>query len=316
MKKEYIILVLVIALLSVYIYFQKTDKTHYTLPDIAKIDIEDITGLNVKKGEQELVLQREEDQWLILPEKYQADNEAVKKMLDIISAPILTAMASESKNYSIYELGEEKGIKATIFKGDTVLRKLEIGKTASSYRHTFVKLEDDSRIYHAEQNFRGHFDKNIPELRDRQVMKIEEDVSEIILTSGEKNFHITRGATPVDVNLTNDSAEKDKEAPPPPESPKWMTKDGRAVKEKEIDTLIKTLSALKCDEFLEGKKKEDYQTPSFTVSLKGAKNYEFFLYDKQNTKFIGASSENNYPFLISEWTAKKISLDLDDLLED
>ncbi len=314
MKKEYIILVLVIALLSVYIIFQKTDKTHYTLPDIAKIDKDDITQLSVKTGDKELVLQREEDQWLILPEKYPADTGAVDNMLDIISAPVLTAMASESKNYSIYDLDEGKRIEAAISKDDTLLRKLEIGKTASSYRHTFVKLDNDSRIYHAEQNFRGHFEKDVSTLRDKQVMKIEEDISEIILTSGEKNMHITRGVAPVDVNLTEDNTAENEEAPPP-ETPKWMTKDGRAVKEKEIDTIIKTLSNLKCDEYIDGKKKEDYQKPSFTISLKGAKNYALSLYDKQDNKLIGTSSENSYPFLVAEWKAKKINLNPDELLE-
>jgi hypothetical protein len=86
------------------------------------------------------------------------------------------------------------------------------------------------------------------------------------------------------------------------------------VQEKEIDGLVKTLSNLKCDGYLE-EKKSDLGDPTFSVSLKGDKNYEFSLYGERDGKSVATSSENDDPFLIADWNAKKIRKELDTLVE-
>ena len=317
MKKETIILIVIIAALAAYILFEKSDKTHYTLPELSPVNKEEITRLQIiRKGEKdsELTLQREGDRWLILPEKYPADSTAVNNMADNIASMALTTLVSEAKNYTIYDLDEDKKIEASIYKGDTLLRKVDIGKTAPSYRHTFVRLPEDDHVYHAEKNFRIYFDKDKAALRDKQILKFEDDISEIMLTADKETLHIVRSAAPVDVDLTQDSEVQEAEAPPAP--PKWQTKEGKTVKEKEIDELVKTLSNIMCDGFVEGKKKEDLKDPSFTISLKGITNYELSLYDQQDKKFVATSSQSDYPFLLPEWRAKKIKVDLKDLTEE
>ncbi len=314
-KREYVILFFIIAALSLYLFMKKTDKTHYSLPEVPSISKEEITRVNIKKGDSEILLQQEGDSWLVLPQKYPAAANEVDKMVETLADLSLTALVSESKNYLIYELDEEKKISVQAFQGDDLVRSLDIGKSAPSRGHTFVKLADDDRVYHAAENFRDRFDKDIAALRDKQVLKIEDrdSITEMILASTTESLHIVRAPVPADVDLNKDP-DKDGEAPPP-ELPKWQTAEGKQIKEEdEIDTLVTTLSDLKCDQFIEDANKEDFKEPAFVVSLKGIQDYEFSLHEKQEEKYIATSSGSEYPFLIPEWRANKIKLELGDLV--
>ncbi len=235
------------------------------------------------------------------------------RMLETICGLRLTAMASASENYAVYDLKEGERVQVTAFKGEDLLLSVGIGKVAPSHRHTFVKLTDDSRVYHAEKNLRNSFDKEASDLRDKQVMKIDEEVSEIILTAGKKSLHILRATAREGVDPDQAQAEV-KEENVGEGALHWETLEGKPVQEKEIDSLVKTLSNLKCDGYL-ADKEGDLGDPTFSVSLKGNKNYEFSLYGERDGKTLATSSENDDPFLIADWNAKRIRMELDALVE-
>ncbi len=311
-KTETILLVLIIAALTAYLVLKKTERTHYSLPELPRIDKEDITRITIRKGDSEFTLKRDGDRWRILPEGYPVDGAAIDRMLETIGGLRLTAMASASENYAVYDLHESERVQVTAFKGDDLLLSIGVGKAAPSHRHTFVGLTDDSRVYHAEKNFRSSFDRDVSALRDKQVLKVDEEVSEIILTAGKKSLHILRATAPVDVDPDQEQAEV-KEENAEEGVLHWETLEGKPVHEKEIDSLVKTLSNLKCDGYLEDKK-GDLGDPTFSVSLKGSKNYEFSLYGERDGKTVATSSENGDPFLISDWKAKRIRKELDQLV--
>ncbi|NOZ69878.1 MAG: DUF4340 domain-containing protein, partial [Deferribacteres bacterium] len=145
-KKEIAILFFIIAVLVFYITSQKEEKTHYKLPEAPEIATDDITRITIKKKGSETVLVKEGDRWLVGEKRYPADEKKVKDMLKGISGLTLTALASESKNYAVYELDDKNRIEVSAYKGDRLLRRLNIGKPASSYRFTFVMLDDDPRV--------------------------------------------------------------------------------------------------------------------------------------------------------------------------
>lgn len=312
-KTETIVLVLLIAALTAYLVLKKKEKTHYRLPELPKIAEEDITRITIRKGGSDLSLKRDGDRWRILPEGYPVDGVAMDRMLEAIGGLRLTALASASKNYAVYDLQESECVQVNAFKGDDLLMSIGIGKTAPSHRHTFVKLTDDSRVYHAEKNLRNSFDKEASALRDKQVMKIDEEVSEIVLTAGKKSLHILRATEEAGEDPDKVQAEV-MEQNAGEATLHWETPDGKPVQENEVDDLVKTLSNLKCEGYLKDKK-TDLGDPTFSVTLKGAKNYEFFLYGEREGKTVAASSENEGPFLITDWNAKRIRIDLDALVE-
>jgi hypothetical protein len=303
-KKEYIVLLLIIGLIGAYLYFQKSGEIHYSLPEPEKIDRESVTGLKITKDGSELSLVNEDGRWLILPQKFPADRAQVERMVDAAESVTLTALASESKNYAIYKLDEENRIRVEVYGGESILREMDIGKPAPSYRHTFVKLGNDHRVFHAEGNLRDIFDRTADDLRDRVVMAFDEEITELTLTGGEESMTIVRGYDPV--SKAPDGEEEREQGHPA----KWQTDEGVPVKADEIDEIIQTLRNLRCEGFVKDKAKKDLTSPSYTVSLKGLKTYSISFFEKEENRHTAVSSESEYPFLVSEWKAEKIIKDL------
>lgn len=308
-QKEIAILFFVISVLVYYIYSDKAEKTHYELPEIEQIKRDDVSKIQIRKDGSDISIIREGGVWLAGEKKYRADNAVVETMLQGLSGISLTALASESKNYDLYELDEKRRIEVEAYKDGSPLRKIIIGKPASSYRHTFVMLNDDHRVYHAAGNMRNNFDKTLSDLRDRTVMTITDEISQIVLTSGAKEMTIVRAAAPLSVDVTGSTAGETEAGP------KWTTAGGQAVKEKEVDDIIKTLSDFKCDEFIEDKTKDALKSPVFTVTLQGTKTYMLSIFEKREDRYSAVSSDNDYPFLLSEGKAKRIMKDPDSLVE-
>ena len=166
-KKEYIILAIIIIALSVYLVMRRGDRTLYELPEIPEISQKEITRLQITKGKTVIDLNKKDNRWYIAPQEYPADDNKVKNMLDNIEKLTLTALVSESKNYNLYDLSGEDRINVKAWQGDSLKRDIDVGKTASSYRHTFVKMAGDDRVFHARGNFRNTFDFSVDDLRNK-----------------------------------------------------------------------------------------------------------------------------------------------------
>lgn len=86
-----------------------------------------------------------------------------------------------------------------------------------------------------------------------------------------------------------------------PPAPAWTTEDGREAQENVINGIIGTLANLRCAEFIEGKGKEDFSDPIFTITLQGASSVTLEIFDKQDDdKYPAISSQSDYPFLLTE----------------
>lgn len=313
-KKEFAILFFIIVVLVFYITSEKREKTHYELPEVQKIEKSAISELHIRKKGADVVLRKEDKKWLVGAQKYPADESGVDNILDGVTGLTLTTLISESKNYSLYELDEDSRIVVEALIGEDVVRKITVGKPAPSYRHTFVMLDDDYRVYHAEGNLKNEFDKMVPDLRDKQVMAISDEIVEITLNMGANELIITKETAPVSVEITEQEKQEEQAAEAP--APKWITSSGKPVKQKEVEEIVHTLSNLQCDGYIEGKTIEDYTSPVFSATLKGINAYSISLFEKKDNQYPAVSSENQYPFLISEWKAKRLMKDLKGLVEE
>ncbi len=311
-KKEIAILFFLITVLVFYISTRKNEKTHYELPEIQKLAAEDITKITTGKAGSEITIVKEGDTWLIGDNKYPADSAMVQKMISAVSGLTLSALASESKNYAIYELDEKNRIEVAAYKGDNVLRKIMIGKNTPTHRQTFVMIGDDYRVYHSREEVRKDIDRTVPELRDKKVMSFNDEIAEIVLQKGEEELSIIRTVAPVSVDVAE---EKEEPQPPSDAGPVWTTADGRTVKAAEAEGIVNTLSGFQCDEFIEDRQKQDFSNPVYMVQLKGQETYRLSFFEKEDNKFPAISSESPYAFLVSEWKAKKIMKEFDSLVE-
>ena len=308
LKKEYIILAVIIIALSVYLYKRSSDRTLYQLPEIPKVAQKDITKLQITRGKTAIVLNRKDDKWYIEPAGYPADANKVTDMLNALENFTLTALVSESKNYNRYELDAEQKINVKAWQGDTLRLDLDLGKTASSFRHTFVRPAGEERVFHARGNLKNSFDVSVDQLRDKAVLAFEPaDIQQIQITKDQQSLDITR--TSVAVEVKNPDTEKKEDSAPPAQRLVWQAADGQPVNETALNQLLSTVSNLRCEKFIDDRKKEDFTSPLFTLQLKGAKEHSLAIFSKaddKETAYPAVSSGSDYPFQLSDSQVNRI----------
>jgi hypothetical protein len=96
-KKEYIILIIVIAALAIYISLRKDDRIQYEIPEVPEIASVDISGIIISGDDKEIRIIKEKDKWLINAEKFLADSYKIGKMVDFLKKPVLKTVVSDSK---------------------------------------------------------------------------------------------------------------------------------------------------------------------------------------------------------------------------
>jgi hypothetical protein len=316
-KKEYSILVAIMVALVLYLVFREQEKTHYRLPKVPRVAGTEISKIEISKVEGSIILSKRDNTWYIDPKGYSADSRKIKDMLGTIEEFTLTALVSESKNYSRYHLGNDKKISVRAWAGNKLKREFEVGKAAPSFRHTFVKLAGDDRVYHARDNFRGKFDQTMEDLWDRTVLSFERtEIEGIHITKGEQSILLSRTEVPVEVS-TGRKPDAEKKPPPKPEI-LWHSADGKKGDESAINSLLAALSNLRCQKYVEDRKKEDLKDPIYSIKLRGAEEYTLSIFAKTNMEaksYPTTSSQSDFPFLLSDGQAEGIMKKPDEMLE-
>ncbi len=316
-KKEYIILAVIIIALSVYLLMRRSDRTLYELPEIPQVAQKDITRLRITRDKTIIDLSKKDNSWYIAPKEYPADADMVREMLDDIEKLTLTALVSESKNYNLYDLSGEAKINVKAWQGDSLKRDMDVGKTASSFRHTFVKTAGDDRVFHARGNFRNTFDTTVDDLRDKTILTYTpSDIQQVQITQEKQSFMLNRTQPPK--KEESPAADKKESASPPAPKTVWQTADGRTGDEAAVNQLLNTLSNLRCEKFIEDRGKEDFTTPLITIQLTGTQEYSLAIFAKtaeKETDHPAISSASKYAFLLTDSEAKSIMKDSSNILK-
>ncbi len=312
-KKEYLILILIIAALSAYLLMRSSDRALYELPEITALEQNQITKIQISKGGQTIVLNKKDNKWYLEPHGHVADTKKVKDMLDTFGGFTLTTLVSESKDYGRYELNTEKRVTVKAWQQEALRRHFDIGKPASSFRHTFVRLDGDDRVFHASDNFRSKFDLSEEDLRDKNVLSFKPaDIHEIQITKDKTSLKLVRSQMPV-------ASQPDKSDTTPQAAFKfeWQSSDGTEANDPNLNRLVTTLSNLNCTAFINDRGKETFLSPLYSVKLTGGQNYELSIFAKlqnDDEHYPAISSASDNPFFLSDSLAKQIMKNPDEML--
>lgn len=313
-KKEYVILVLLILGLSLYLFLHKQDRTQYEMPVLQEVPASEITRMEISKpGGSPLALERKNDGWILLPEAYPAESAKVSALLESIGNLTLTALVSESQNYERYGLAKEEKIGVKAWAREKLKRDFEVGKAAPTSQHTFVLVAGDPRVFQARENLKARFNLTLDDLRDKSVLKIDpSSVEAIDLNDGKKTLSLTRKQIPVEVG-----AGQKKESPSADSQGAWQSAVGN-VDEAKVTQLLNALSNLKCRTYISGQKKSEFKAPVYTVKVKSMEDHSLSLFaknEKDKNDHPAVSSQNDSPFLLSDQQAKQIMLPLDQIVK-
>ena len=301
-KKEYIILVILIAALSAYLVFHKESRLHYRMPVLGKISKKEITKLTLKDASSDIILQKKDGKWLILPEKFPADPALADRMEEKITSLTLTALASKAGYDSVYGLDNAGAIRVSAYDGNRLLRSFAVGKAASEGRQTFIKIGGDDRVFYADGDLRESFAGKVEDLRDKTVLSFEDGITGVTIEKGRRKSVFVKG---------NSSAKG--EPGKKSNATTWLTAEGSKADAGKIGDIISTLSNLTCDGFVLSETKKDFTDPSYVVTLNGGKTYSLSLFRKEGDRYPAVSSQSDYPFYLEGWKAEALIKTLDAL---
>jgi len=314
-KKEYIALVVVIVALVAYLVFHKTDRTLYQLPDVSKVSEKKISKLEITTKGEKILLNKKDDDWFVGEKAYPADKGKVNDILDVLANLSVSTLVSESKNYVRYELDDEKRISVKAWTGGDLSRELDIGKAASTYQHTFIKLAGNPNIYHARGYFKMKFEKSTDDLRDKVVLSFKEDeIKAVEISKDQSTTLISQKEKPSEKKEEKGGeSQKDKGSEKDAQKPfEWQTADGKIMEASKVKDLISYFTDLRCEDYIEDKNKEDFsgKDPMMRITLKGEKDYSLSVFAKDKAKEDNApavSSMNAYAFFVTGSTIEQIN---------
>ncbi|MBN2707226.1 MAG: DUF4340 domain-containing protein [Deltaproteobacteria bacterium] len=328
MKKEFLLLLVVIIGLGALLFYQKKGKTNYQLPQLSAFS-EGADRLLLEKGTERIELRRDDKIWLIGAEKYRADGARVAAMLDKLKELQPVALISEKGNYQLYELDPEKRISVSLYAGDKLLRRLEIGKSSASLRQSYVRLGEDPKVYQVLGNLQSNFFTTLDELRDKEVLTIapeqRENLNEIVLerfvdgkSESLKMLRLPLEKQPADQGRTEaESQAAGDSADSAPQSAKaasalsgWQLTDGSPVAASAVAELLDGLAALKCDSFLAESSGVDFSRPFYQIILRGAQaEFRLSLLASENGGYPAVSSAVAEPFRLPSWKGERLIKD-------
>jgi len=317
LKKEYLILFgVIVVLLVVLLTGGRRNKMSYRVPDLAGINEGNITKIEISSGGEQIVLSGKDSSWTILPQEYTADPDKVSSMLDTVANLTLTELAAEAKDYQRYELDSAKKITVNAYEGDELVRSFDVGKVSSTYRHTFVRVGEDSRVYFARESFRSTFEVERGDLREKTVMSFDlNEITGILIEQESSTLHFSKTMMPAEAPSPETAEEP--AAQPAQAQEVWQMEDGTKGNKTDIDSIISQLADLKCDSYIEEKSKDDFADPIYSVKITGGKDYaiKIFAKDEEADSYPAVTSDTPYVFFLATWKAENIMKKADELVE-
>ncbi len=320
MTKEYIILIILIIGLSSYVGLKKDDQVHYELPTIPQVDTTRIDRVEISKADRLVILNKGEKGWTVTDKKFPANLDEIELILGTLKKMNLSALVSEAKDLVRYELDDANAVKVKALAGKEVVRSFVIGKTAPSYNHTFIYLDNkDQIVYQANGNFKSQFDKAAADFRDKKVLGFDPaGIKKITLEKQGKTVTLVKDPAPEKPDQEKDEAKKDLTAEKTvPKATVWKNKEGSVADQKAISDLLSSLSELECQAFMDDDKAARLKgiQPSCKILLENDKTFILNLFNKNEDQDVeGSCSYTPYAFTLTSYKAEDIVSYMDKLI--
>ena len=288
----YSVMTVIVTALVLYIALRREDRVRYVLPEMSQVDASDISAIKIE-GPVVIELLKQGDMWIISPEGFAASQSEIDSMLEALSDFTITDLVSTAEFYDRYELDDERKLHITAKDSGNVVRSFDLGKRAPSYNHTYVRLDSDSKVYHAAADLRRIFDKDKEDLRDKKVLSFDRStIVKIGVSLLGRNFGIQKSTQQVQASSEEEEI-------------RWESSDGSDWDSEVIDDLLDRLDDLSSTSFVEGED-EQLGEPQLTLELLGQEKYTFTLFQKDDAGYMARSSYTPYAFYISSWQGDSI----------
>ncbi|MEK6796302.1 MAG: DUF4340 domain-containing protein, partial [Spirochaetota bacterium] len=220
LKPVYVLGIVLLALVAIFALSTLVFKdTGHGVPGVA--EIKNLNRIEVKKGTNAAaVFTQTADLWkMTAPVNDVADKNTLDAMIVKLKEFKLTDLASEGDFPEKYNLDTNNRIEVAVYQDKRTVAHFFLGKTASTYSHSYVQLPKSKNVYLAAGNLTETFDKTIDSFRSKDITSIMlEDVKELSIASAGREITLAKTQT----TITNMPAKKDL-SNAQPEKPKTET---------------------------------------------------------------------------------------------
>lgn len=302
--KEYAVLLVVIIGIGLYLALRSSDGVQYELPSLESVPTKEVDAVSIRSGEGSLSLRRANGTWSIPDKGYEANGDEVHKMLRRAADPEITALVSESGDYSRYHLDQKRRIRVRLLRDGEVVRELYLGKSAGQVQNTYVRLPEDQNVYMAEKDLRGSFDVTAADLRDKTVFRLDPEKARGVRISGKNasSRFQRRAASNKDANRTEPGV--------------WMTGQGQAVQTEPMESLLRTLKDLRCRNYKQGLSRNGTK---YTIAVRANATHRLRLFvpeKKRPGAYEAESSQTPDPFELPGYLGQELISSVEKLLRE
>jgi hypothetical protein len=293
-SKEYALLFLVIIGIGLYLLLRPSDGVQYELPELAALNTRDVDTVRISSGNSSLFLRRGNETWRIAGKGYEADGDRVQELLNRVADPGISALVSQSGDYTRYHLDPKRRIRVEAQGDGETLRELILGKSASEVANTYIKLPGDENIYMAESDLRGTFEVTAGNLRDKTVFRVDRDaVRSVRLSSVNGSRRIRR-------------AEAEESGTNATDGPAWTDKQGDKVGPEKVQKLMNSLETVTCREYTESLSRNG---TGYSIAVTTDSTHRLRLFEPKGdsaTAYAGESSQARDPFVLPGYKGRAV----------
>jgi hypothetical protein len=196
-RQKYIILFsIVVILIAIWIGSYFYQPKSYDLPFIKKIN--NVTKIELdRNGGTNIILVLTNGRWILQPGGYYADKSEISEMVEQLKTFSVSDLVSGGALQS-YGLDEKNRIEIKAFDCDNEVMHFFIGKTGSTYSHTYVEFPGNNNVYLARGTFNYTFSKDAGSLKSREISSIsKDDILEVRIRENGNEYVIDKINKPV-----------------------------------------------------------------------------------------------------------------------
>lgn len=168
MTKKNIILAIVLVILGALAYGYQgpwqewRKKIDQPKNFLAALPVDQLTKIEVKKGDKTTVLEKSGERWKIGGTKdFYVDNALSQNMIDELKAAAKANLEviSENKDKKSLFATDDNGINVKLFKGEAIVAVFIVGKMASDYQSTYISQPNLDKTYQVKAGLNAVFDR-------------------------------------------------------------------------------------------------------------------------------------------------------------
>ncbi len=251
-------------------------------------------SLRIEKGDGTIImLNLKNDAWVAGDQGYKTDDSKLDAMIKALSSVKRLDLVSSGGDDERYGFQDPDRLTVIAQRGETELRRIEIGKTSSSTRQTYVRLDGGKAVLLVAGNLKQTFGLTLDALRDKLVFTLKAADVTAVRSEGSDAYSLVKGA-----------------------DGSWSAS---GTGETKLDTA-------KVSSFLAGIERvqaasfapEDSKLPAESLAAltftAGPSKLTMTIYPKaEGDHYLCVSSESQYPFYLSSYEAERFMKSLSDL---